>query len=80
MIPKQKNSKITAEHVAKDNRGKTRKQYSAEEKARIVHEALRGEDIIAYVCRREGIAEDVYYKWLKDCGAVGRRLLLGDNA
>jgi hypothetical protein len=46
-----------AEKVVKDIRRATRKQYSAEEKIRIVLEGLRGEDSIAELCRREGIAQ-----------------------
>ena len=46
-----------AERAVRDIRRKTRKQYSAEEKIRIVVSGLRGEDSIAELCRREGIAE-----------------------
>ena len=51
----------TAERTVRDIRRKTRKQYSAEEKIRIVVSGLRGEDSIAELCRREGIAESLYY-------------------
>ena len=44
-----------AERAVRDIRRKTRKQYSAEEKIRIVVSGLRGEDSIAELCRREGI-------------------------
>ena len=54
---KPKHSKAPAERVVKDIRRATRKQYSAEEKIRIVLEGLRGEDSIAELCRREGIAQ-----------------------
>ncbi|MBT3929091.1 MAG: transposase, partial [Rhodospirillaceae bacterium] len=47
----------------KDIRRATRKQYSAEEKIRIVLDGLRGEETIAELCRREGIAQSIYYKW-----------------
>jgi transposase len=43
----------------KDIRRATRKRYSAEEKIRIVLEGLRGEESIAALCRREGIAESL---------------------
>jgi len=74
MSPGQKNSKAPAERVVKDIRRQIRKQYSAEEKIRIVLEGLRGDDSIAEPCRREGIAQGVYYKWSKDCWqeAAGR--------
>jgi len=47
-------TKASAEQVVKDIRRATRKQYSAEDKIRIVLEGLRGEDSIAELCRREG--------------------------
>ena len=75
-----KHSKAPAERVVKDIRRATRKQYSAEEKIRIVLEGLRGEDSIAELCRREGIAQGVYYKWSKDFMEAGKRRLAGDTA
>ena len=59
-------TKDTAEQAVRDIRRKTRKQYSAEEKIRIVLEGLRGEESIAALCRREGIAESLYYSWSKE--------------
>ena len=56
-------AKDRADKVVKDIRRATRKQYSAEEKIRIVLEGLRGEESIAALCRREGIAESLYYTW-----------------
>jgi transposase len=60
--------KSSSERIVKDIRRATRKQYSAEEKIRIVLDGLRGEHSIAELCRREGIAESLYYT------CVGRRL------
>ena len=77
---KAKYSKAPAERVVKDIRRATRKQYSAEEKIRIVLEGLRGEDSIAELCRREGISQGVYYKWSKDFLEAGKRRLAGDTA
>ena len=65
-------AKDPAEKVVKDIRRATRKQYSAEEKIRIVLEGLRGEDSIAELCRREGIAQNLYYRWSKDFLEAGR--------
>ncbi len=73
MRSKQKKSKPSAERVVKDIRRANRKQYSAEEKIRIVLEGLRGDDSIAELCRREGIAQGVYYKWSKDFMEAGKR-------
>ena len=73
-------AKDTAEKVVKDIRRATRKQYSAEEKIRIVLEGLRGEDSIAKLCRREGIAQNLYYRWSKDFLEAGKKRLAGDTA
>jgi transposase len=69
-----------SERVVRDIRRATRKQYSAEEKIRIVLEGLRGEASIAELCRREGIAESMYYNWSKEFLEAGKRRLLGDTA
>ena len=73
-------AKDTGEKVVKDIRRATRKQYSAEEKIRIVLEGLRGEDSIAELCRREGIAQNLYYRWSKDFLEAGKKRLAGDTA
>ena len=73
-------SRDTAERTVRDIRRKTRKQYSAEEKIRIVVSGLRGEDSIAEPCRREGIAESLYYSWSKEFLEAGRKRLSGDTA
>jgi transposase len=72
--------KAPAERVVRDIRRATRKQHSAEEKIRIVLEGLRGEDSIAALCRREGIAESLYYSWSKEFLEAGKRRLAGDTA
>ena len=69
-----------AEAVIKDIRRATRRQFSAEEKIRIVLEGLRGEDSIAELCRREGIATSMYHGWSKDFLEAGKRRLAGDTA
>jgi transposase len=58
----------------------TRKHHSAEDKIRIVLDGLRGEDSIAALCRREGIAESLYYSWSKEFLEAGKRRLAGDTA
>ena len=49
-------TKAPAERVVKDIWRATRKLQSSEEKIRIVLAGLRGEDIVAELCRKEGIA------------------------
>src|SRR6202022_923286 len=58
--------KESAEKVVKDIRRATRRHFSAEDKIRIVLEGLRGEESIAELCRREGIVQNLYYRWSKD--------------
>ena len=72
--------KTPAERVVRDIRRATRKHHSAEDKIRIVLEGLRGEDSIAALCRREGIAESLYYAWSKEFLEAGKRRLAGDTA
>src|SRR3954466_13202523 len=72
--------KEPAEKVVQDIRRATRKHYSAEEKIRIVLEGLRGEDSIAELCRGEGIAQNLYYRWSKDFLEAGKKRLAGDTA
>ncbi len=69
----------STEQVVKDIRRATRKQYSTEEKIRIVLDGLRGEYSIAELCRREGIAESLYYSWSKEFIEAGKRRLSGDT-
>ena len=70
----------SSERIIRDIKRKTRKQYSAEEKIRIVLDGLRGEDSIAELCRREGIAESLYYSWSKEFLEAGKKRLSGDTA
>ena len=56
------------------------RQFSAEEKIRIVLEGLRGEDSIAELCRKEGIAQNLYYRWSKEFLEAGKKRLAGDTA
>ena len=80
MSQKSLTSKPPAEAVVRDIRRATRRHYSAKDKIRIVLEGLRGEHSIAELCRREGIAESLYYSWSKDFLEAGKRRLAGDTA
>ena len=70
----------SSEKTVKDIRRATRKQYSAEEKIRIVLDGLRGEESIAELCRHEGIAQSLYYSWSKEFLEAGKKRLAGDTA
>jgi transposase len=80
MRPKQLSAKKPAEQVVKDIRRVTRRHFSAEDKIRIVLDGLRGEDSIAELCRKEGIAQSLYYTWSKEFLEAGKRRLAGDTA
>ena len=80
MKQKSVSDKAPAEQVLKDIRRQTRRQYSAEEKIRIVLEGLRGEENISELCRREVIAASMYYGWSKEFLEAGKRRLAGDTA
>ena len=73
-------SPSASERLVRDIRRVTRKHYSAEDKIRIVLDGLRGEVTIAELCRREGIAESLYYSWSKEFLEAGKRRLAGDTA
>ena len=72
--------KEPATQVVKNIRRATPQHFSAEDKIRIVLEGLRGDDSIAELCRREGIAQNLYYRWSKDFLEAGKKRLAGDTA
>ena len=67
------------EKVVREIQRRTRRRFSAEEKIRIVLEGLRGEESIAELCRREGLAPNLYYRWSKEFLEAGKKRLLGDT-
>jgi len=67
------------ESVVREIKRNTRRKFNSEEKIRIILEGLKGEDSIANICRREGIAPSVYYKWSKGFLEAGKRQLQGDT-
>ena len=73
-------SEDSAEKTVRDIRRKTRRHRSSEEKIRVVLSGLRGEESIAALCRREGIAESLYYSWSKEFLEAGKKRLAGDTA
>src|SRR5262245_5705070 len=70
----------SAEKTVRDIRRATRRRFSAEDKIRIVLEGLRGEDSIAELCRKEGIAQNLHYRWSKEFLEAGKKRLAGDTA
>jgi len=76
MRPKTQSS---PESVVREIKRNTRRKITAEEKIRIVLEGLKGEESIAEICRRQGIAPSMYYKWSKGFLEAGKRQLNGDT-
>ena len=74
-MPKKKN----ANSLISELKRKTRRTYSSEEKIRIIIDGMRGEVTVAELCRKEGIAQTLYYKWSKDFMEAGKRRLTGDT-
>jgi transposase len=80
MRQKSQTRQTGAAKAVKGIRSATRKQYSAEEKIRIVLDGLRCEENIAELCRLEAIAQSTNYKWSKKFMEAGKRRLSGDTA
>jgi transposase len=76
MEPKAKQS---PESVVREIKRNTRRKFNAEEKIRIILGGLKGEDSIANICRKEGVAPSMYYKWSKGFLEAGKRQLQGDT-
>ena len=76
MKPKTKQS---PKSVVREIKRKIRRKFNPEEKIRIILEGLKGEDSIAGICRREGIAPSLYYKWSKSFLEAGKQRLNGDT-
>ena len=71
---------MSAEKPVRDIRCATHKHHSAEDKIRIVLDGLRSEESMAARCRREAIAESLYYAWSKEFLEAGKHRLAGDTA
>ena len=72
-------TKTEADKLVRDIKRATRREFSAEEKIRIVLAGLRGEDSIAELCRREGLHQNLYYRWSKEFLEAGKKRLAGDT-
>ena len=69
----------SSEATVREIRRKTRRRFTSAEKIRIVLEGLRSEQSIKELCRREGIASNLYYRWSKDFLEAGKKRLSGDT-
>jgi transposase len=79
MMTYSKSNKRSAEKTVRDIRRATRRNYSSEENIRIVLEGLRGEESVAALCRKEGINQNLYYRWSKEFLEAGKKHLAGDT-
>jgi transposase len=68
-----------AKDVVKEIRRATRRKFTVEEKIRIVLEGLRGEIAVSALCRRDGIAPNLYYRWSKAFLEAGQNGLTRDT-
>ena len=68
-----------AEKTVRDIKRATRRHFGAEDKIRIVIAGLRGEESIAELCRKEGIHQNLYYRWSKEFLEAGKKRLAGDT-
>jgi transposase len=73
------NKKQSATQVVKEIKRRTRRKFTAEEKIKIVLEAMRGEETIAAICRKYDIHANNYFKWSKEFIEAGKRRLSGDT-
>lgn len=74
-----KDSREAVEKTVRDIKRKTRRHFGAEDKIRIVLQGLRGEESIAEICRREGLHQNLYYRWSKEFLEAGKKRLAGDT-
>jgi transposase len=65
--------------VIKQIKRNTRRKFTADQKIQIVLEGLRGEISVSELCRREGIAPTMYYKWSKAFLEAGKNGLTRDT-
>lgn len=72
-------SREAVEKTVRDIKRRTRRHFSAEDKIRIVLQGLRGEESVAEICRREGLHQNLYYRWSKDFLEAGKKRLSGDT-
>ena len=70
---------MAKQDVVKQIRKATRRKFSADEKIRIVLEGLRGQVSVSELCRKEGIAQSIHYKWSKAFLDAGKNGLTRDT-
>jgi transposase len=71
---------MAGRNVIQEIKRRTRRKFTAEQKIQIVLEGLRGEIPVVELCRREGIAPTMYYKWSKAFLEAGKNGLTRDTS
>ena len=72
-------SREAVEKTVRDIKRRTRRHFGAEDKIRIVLQGLRGEESIAEICRKEGLHQNLYYRWSREFLEAGKKRLAGDT-
>ena len=78
-MSKKQDHKETADKVVRNIKRQTRRKFNSEEKIRIVLAGLRGEESVAELCRKEGIHQNLYYRWSREFLEAGKKRLEGDT-
>jgi transposase len=72
-------SRDAVEKTVRDIKRRTRRHFGAEDKIRVILHGLRGEESIAEICRKEGLHQNLYYRWSKEFLEAGKKRLAGDT-
>jgi transposase len=75
----QQDSREAVEKTVRDIKRRTRRHFGAEDKIRVILQGLRGEESIAEICRKEGLHQNLYYRWSKEFLEAGKKRLAGDT-
>ena len=72
-------SREAVEKTVRDIKRRTRRHFGAEDKIRVILQGLRGEESVAEICRKEGLHQNLYYRWSKEFLEAGKKRLAGDT-
>jgi transposase len=72
-------SREAVEKTVRDIKRRTRRHFGAEDKIRVILQGLRGEESLAAICRKEGLHQNLYYRWSKEFLEAGKKRLAGDT-
>ena len=78
-MKQKQDSREAVEKTVRDIKRRTRRHFGAEDKIRVILQGLRGEESIAEICRKEGLHQNLYYRWSKEFLEAGKKRLAGDT-